>query len=395
MTDIATPADVRDAAVRKRPIVLSALVAGKLDEFFPMTVRVKLRPGGPDKPTLQTFAASVHTLIAGSKRFGGRGYTVETVRRRSRDYGEQEFPHRIVVESLEDYRAVTRLGPTIDRTGAVADAVRASLPTLEGWLIDNATRLERYADDVDDLIAVCRRLVERPMPDCYLRELDVPVDTKFVERHDAVLRQWLDLLLPADAIDVNERRFARRYGLRDGRPHHLIRVLDPDLVERLRLPGEELSLPMRTLAGLPVDSVDVIIVENRTTLLTLPSRENTIALGGVGDSVTRLRDVPWIGRGGAVFYWGDLDVDGFRILAGFRRLFPRVVAVMMDRETFRRHRHRSVPGNGRSADEQPTLGDDENDLLRSLAEENLRVEQESLDPAFVRLRIATMGGGTP
>ena len=95
---------------------------------------------------------------------------------------------------------------------------------LSGWLLENSVKLARYSDVANDLIAVCQALLNRPMPDCFLRELDVPVDTKFIEKHGVVLKQWLDILLPASAIDVGETKFARRYGLRDGRPHHLIRL---------------------------------------------------------------------------------------------------------------------------------------------------------------------------
>lgn len=383
MTGLATPGDVAAAAKRKVPQVIVAMVDDFVDQQFPMPIRVRVRVPSGQKPRLQEFASAVQTLLAGSKAKQGSGYTVELVRRRSRDYGEQDFPDRITIDTLSDFISLTGCDRLLHRTRSVRDAVRTSFPQLAEWLRQNAVKLERYADVVTDLIAVATVFVQRPLPDCYLRELDVPVDTKFIEKHEAVLTQWLDILLPASAIDVGETKFARRYGLRDRRQHHLFRVLDQSLVDELTLPGDELSLPMRHLRSLPIRNSHAIIVENRTTLLTLPPMTRTVALGGVGDSVTRLREVAWLHRCAVILYWGDLDVDGFRILSNLRRLFANLNSVLMDEETYTAHRDKVVSGNGRSHDAFANLTPSENMLMRQLGKDNLRIEQESIPHRYV------------
>ncbi len=388
MNHFATPADIASSAKRKIRSVVKADVAGSVDELFPMPVRAKLKVSSGAKPSLQEFAAATQKLVAGSKAKTGAGYTLKLVRRTSRAYGEQNFPDKITIDTLDDFIAITKCGQTLRRTRFVCDAVRSRLPRLAEWLIAHAGKLERLADIVNDLIAVCEALVNRPMPDCYLRELNVPVDTKFIEKHEAVLKQWLDILLPASAIDVGETKFARRYGLRDGRPHHLIRLLDHRLMAELSFPCDELSLPMRELAKLPLRDIDAIIVENRTTLLTLPLMSRTVALGGVGDSVTRLRDVTWLHECNTLFYWGDLDVDGFRILSNLRHLFPTVISVLMDEGTFDSHRDQAVEGNGRTYDNVVNLNPQEHDLMLRLGRDNLRIEQECIRHSFVRDRLS-------
>ena len=387
MSDLATPADIALVAKRKVNRVIKAVVAGAVDELFPMPIRVKVKVSSGDKPSLQDFASATQKLVANSKAETGTGYTLELVRRKSRAYGEQSFPDRISIETLDDFVAITKCDDVLRRSLLFFDAVRSDLPVLSDWLVENASKLERYADFADDLIAVCRALMSRPMPDCFLRELDVPVDTKFIEKHEAVLKQMLDILLPASAIDVGETKFARRYGLRDGRPHHLIRLLDPRLVAEVSFPCNELSMPMRELAKLSFENVDAIIVENRTTLLTLPPMHRTVALGGVGDSVTRLRDAKWLHDCNTLLYWGDLDVDGFRILSNLRHLFPTVVSVMMDESTFDSHAGRTVPGNGRIYDTLSNLNQQEHDLMQRLGNENLRIEQECIEQSFVQSRL--------
>ncbi len=105
-----------------------------------------------------------------------------------------------------------------------------------------------------------------------------------------------------------------------------------------------------------------------------------------GDGVTRFRRIPWLDLAD-LYYWGDLDADGFRILANLRRSDPQVQSLLMDRHTFQVHRHRAVAGNGRQFDAQPTLTESKNGLLQYFAQENLRLEQETLRDSHVNSAI--------
>lgn len=384
---IASPDDIHNAASRKVDTVLEHLVAGEVDELFPMKLRVPLKPRRVTDVPIGKYAKATQKLIAGSRIGRGQGYTVHLERRRSRELGEQDFPVAVTVDTLADFVFLTDTETRVAQTRDICNKVRDRFPSLEDWLCSEARRLDRVAELIDDLLAVVEALVQRPMPDCYLRELGVPVDTKFIEKHQTTLRRWLDALLPAHAINVSESGFARRYGLRDGTPHHAIRFLDEGLRNRSGFPCDEVSLPMRTLAELPLENCRVFIVENRTNLMTLPMQSGAVALGGVGDSVTRLRDVTWL-RKCELYYWGDLDVDGFRILANVRKLLPELSSLLMDRETFEAHKSLVVSGNGKTCDSLPILSESENSVLRTLSEGNLRLEQERISQAWVESRLS-------
>jgi len=112
--------------------------------------------------------------------------------------------------------------------------------------------------------------------------LPLPVDTKFIERHKPMLHQWLDIVLPPQAVRSYEAQFERRFGLRYAESHIRVRFLDPALQEELQFPWSELSLPPSALGQLPVSEARVLIVENKVNLLTLPKPPRTIALGGLG-----------------------------------------------------------------------------------------------------------------
>src|SRR5205823_6364051 len=169
----------------------------------------------------------------------------------------------------------------------------------------------------------------------FARELPIPVDTKFIERHQALLQEWLDILLPPSAIRADETQFELRYGLRYVEPHLYVRLLDPCLKSELGLPCSELSLPLHTLARLEVRDAAAFVVENKVNLLTLPLIPRCIGFGALGRAVTLLRHVPWLGST-SLFYWGDLDVEGFEILSSLRALHPRTHSFMMDEDAIER-----------------------------------------------------------
>jgi len=228
-----------------------------------------------------------------------------------------------------------------------------------------------------NFIEVCNYLREHPRPGVFARELPLGVDTKFVERFQPLLRVWLDRILPPHTISAAEGQFERRFGLRYAEPHVLLRLLDPGLAGELGLPCDELSLPIRVLDALRMPEVNVIIVENKVTLLTLPPLRNCIALGGLGRGVTLFRDVHWL-HGKSIDYWGDIDVSGYEILSALRAAFPQVRSLLMDEEALQTWRHLAQSWTGRSSEAPPYLTLAEQAAYSVCRGDGLRLEQERL-----------------
>ena len=223
-----------------------------------------------------------------------------------------------------------------------------------------------------------RYFVDHPRPNVYARELPLSVDTKFIERHASLLRDWLDLVLPPHAIRADEKKFEHRFGLRSADPHLLVRLLDPQLGSELGFPCVEFSLPLDTLASLPVRADLVLIVENKVNLLTLPRVKRGLGLGALGDAATR-RHVPWLSRI-PIVYWGDVDVEGLEILSSLRALFPQTRSLLMDVATLDRWPHLIVSGSGHvSTRETPAhLTESEQAAFTRCRDGNLRLEQERI-----------------
>ncbi len=384
---IISPKDIAAKVAKAYPRFLQKWVCHEDANFFPMRVRANLK-ADPKQPT--AAIAATEELLAAAKDARGWGYTVHRERVRSRDLGTNDFPKSITIDSLDDLLRLSRKADDFAAVRSVTSQVRAELPGLESWLRGHVQTLSALADCCEDLILVTKFFLEHPWPDCYARQIPVRVDTKFVHRHGKTLRQWLDELLPASAIDVNETKFARRFGLRDGEPHRGIRLLDPQLTDEIGLPYGELSLPLRSIAELPVTSATAFIVENDLNLVTMPEFERGIGVRGEGNSVNRLERVRWLASN-RVYYWGDIDVEGFLILSRLRNLFPCVRSLMMDLATIESQSEFHVDGNHTEATPPTNLTSCEAAAFDHCVRNNYRLEQEKIlqshvDAVFDKLR---------
>lgn len=372
------PEEIRRKAERCYPDLLRAW----LDDdptFFPLTIRANRSLDHSDPAAA---IQAVRHLREGSKEYRGFGYTVEWQEQRSRRFGRNLFPRRILFETRSDLLQLIGRQREFEEFAAAVVRLRSEFPALAGWIRSHLRLLIDCAPELNGLLHVLRFFRDNPRPNCFARELPLPVDTKFIERHRRVLSDWLDLTLPPHAVRADETHFERRYGLRYPEPHLLVRLLDAQLQAELRFPCLEFSLPLSTLAELSATAVHVFIIENRVNLLTFPSITRGLALWGRGCAVTDLRHIQWLHRC-PIAYWGDLDVEGFGILSSLRALFPATRSLMMGIETLRRWEHLAVPGTSNWPDVPPHLSDAEQAAFAQCREASLRIEQERLPQDYV------------
>ncbi|MGE5763601.1 MAG: Wadjet anti-phage system protein JetD domain-containing protein [Mycobacterium leprae] len=201
------------------------------------------------------------------------------------------------------------------------------------------------ASDWPLLLELARWLREHPRPGVYPRQIPVAgLHTKLVETHRALLTRLLDAVLPADTVTATASSFAGRYGLRE--PARRIRVRGAAAV--LGLPPGPAAVPygdvvwdIAVLAALDQAAVGVtelLVVENKTSFLTVPHRPDRLVVWGEGYGADELlRALPWV-PAVAVRYWGDIDTHGFTILDRVRAVAPHTVSVLMDTRTLLAHR---------------------------------------------------------
>ena len=301
--------------------------------------------------------------------------------RAHRVQGRQRLPASAWVDSLADALAIVGKAKAATRFGELWQQAAVAQPALLPWLAGRPLDALDLADRWERLLAGVAWLQERPRPGVYLRQVDIPgVDSKFIEAHRALLADWLDLALPADAIDAAASRttqFARRYGFLDKPVRIRLRLLDASLPS---LPGcrgrRDVTLDAASFAELALPLERVFITENETNFLAFPPVERAILVFGAGYGWESLARAAWLDRR-RLHYWGDIDTHGFAILDRLRSRFSHAASLLMDRETLLAHR--SHWG------EEPEPARQE--LLRLTAEEAALYDELRFDRIRPRLRL--------
>ena len=373
-----TPADIKTSALRSYAKYLSSLVTGEV--FFPLDIRFgKRRPKGD----FHDFDRQRATLLRASKGEQRRGFSVEFEPQQTRRYGLQMLPARIYFETDEDY--LHSIGKTEEATHfrALCDTTSAVLPDLLPWVAQRPLDVLPFYSVWPDLLLVCSYFRENPRPGCYIRELPLEIHTKFIEEHAGILRKMLEFLLPEDAYDTSQSRFATRFGLKDVEPLVRIRCLSAEAKSKLNFSLEDTGVPLSFAHDLDFKELSVVIVENLMTYLTLPTFCGDAVIFGKGFQVGALKDIESLGDA-RILYWGDLDAQGFMILSQLRAAFPHTESVFMDISTFEDHRVFAVSGTESNIEDLPGISETEHAVFRLLQSHQLRLEQERIPLRYVR-----------
>lgn len=371
------PNDIRDKALRQYSKFLSAWLSDS--PFFPLTI-----PGiGVPDESLAVAQQQVQTLRHGSKEVLGYGYIIDWRERNSRHHGKNLFPERVLFESQGDFLRFIGKQREFSEFSSAVELIRSNEPRLESWLVKNRAVLMNHVERVDGLLAVTDYFQRHPRPGVFAREIPVAVDSKFIEQNSGVLEQWLNILLPPEAIRADERHFERRFGLRYAEPQLLFRFLDTELQRSTGCLWPECSVPLHSIAATPIAAAQVVIVENKVNLLTFPPVQAAIAMGGLGNGIVDLAYIPWLSDR-ILWYWGDLDVEGFEILSRLRIRFPQTRSFLMDAPTLTQWKDSlAVAGTARPRDVPVLLTESETAAFKFCVANNVRIEQERIPQAAV------------
>lgn len=251
----------------------------------------------------------------------------------------------------------------------------------------------------------------------YLRSIPLEgIDTKWIERHAAIVSSLDDLTrpqtYPADPDESAEaagealpdadapkrsafERWQRRAGFRvlELPPLVLCRntqawlpagVADADGTDALA--RRAIQLPLAILQAAEPASPVVLIVENVQTGLAVDVPDDVPVFMGLGNAAAAtVRALPWMERK-AVVYAGDLDVHGLEILARLRAAHGNVRSVLAGVEDFKRFEALAVDGATVAALGDYPRTDEEAALARMLfarREKLSRIEQERIPLAEV------------
>jgi len=311
-----TPKDIFKKAENKIEEVLIAWMENR--ELFPLTIR------GDRTLTVPTFDAlngELRLLLQESKDAKGYGYRIQLKEVDTRKLGKQKLPEAIIFDEASDFwKYIGKEKQWVSFREDVA-LIRKELPQLEGWLRINPLRVIINVTKWPSLLRVCQWFIGNPQPNCYLREIPAQPHTKFIEENKGILESLLTELI-GDFIFKKGSSFEERFHLKTYELIIHIRLLDAKLAQYFS--GiQHLGITVNDLANLKLPCKKIIIMENKTNysnienFLTLPQLSDTMAIFGSGYALRDLKRASWLSDM-KLFYWGDIDVQGFEILSILR-----------------------------------------------------------------------------
>jgi hypothetical protein len=291
---------------------------------------------------------------------------------------EQELPTHLLVNDIDTAARITGWHRSLEIARTRASVLRDRYPNLRS----PASVLRKVLDynDVDfDLLGraadwFAARASANPLEPLTPRQVPVEgLHAKWLNTRHALVRSLIDVddlgLLPPHPPRLHFTYLAPDHLAAGGRKHDCATV------------GDQVSLPY-------VPRV-VIISENKDTAIHFPPLPSGVTVEGSGRGGTTAAAFTWITGADAVFYWGDMDPDGFEILDGFRAAGVLARSLLMDRAAYERWERygTNVDQHGKPLEARvphPTryLTDDERTLYEDLCSQDWkrhrRIEQERI-----------------
>lgn len=390
--------DIRAQALRGYGEYLSSLAKGA--SIFPIELRFSKVRSGEAVARFEELREELAELRRGSDEDGKASYRVEWDERRDRLAGTQRFPVRVSFPN--ESALLTYLGKRAEAEAFKRDLdiLSSVFPGARGWAATKPRRLVEHAGDWERIVATLEWMRHHPKPGIFLREIPAVEDTKFIEAKKGLLRELIEAALPELVAEPEASNFEERFGFRRPEPLIRLRVLDA-AISSSRLSGlADISVPAGDLDGVLFPELTTILIfENKTnfanaeTFLTLPAMAGCMAIFGSGFAVRALAGSERL-RKRKLLYWGDIDTQGFRILATLRRSYPDCQSLLMDEETFDQFPEYRTEAPAEAYPAPEGLSDAEARLYARLAglERRNRLEQERVPTAWARSRLERLLG---
>lgn len=367
-----TPTEIKKKAENKYMAYLQSIVEG--DSFQPIIIVGDKRP---NSDTVK-FERELTELINQSKEKKSYGYSLEYQTIKTKQHGEQDIPTSIRFQLESDYLKFINKEKETTKFREDIAKILDSFPELKEWIYRYPNKV--IENDWENLLKVCKYFKNTPTPLLYIRELPINVHTKFIENNKGIIKELLDIII-SNYINADETRFEVRFNLKYDEPIVRFRVLDKTVSQSVFSGVTDLSIPISQFQRLDIPIQNIYIVENKINMLSFPFKNASIVIWGHGFGIEVLKNVKWLNNK-HIYYWGDIDAQGFEILSQVRTYFPATQSFMMDKETFERF-NENDKGTKSNVATELNLSKEELELYDYLKDNDLRLEQEKIPFEYV------------
>lgn len=376
------PQEIKSKTGRKYIPFLQSLVEG-----VPFSKLIIRGDKSYTKSSLTEFEKEIQQINSLSKEKKGFGYTLEFQTVKTKYLGTQDLPVSIYFDTEKDFLRFLGKEKEVELFQESVGKITNVFPELKEWIVNNPLRVITSQAEWDSILKVCQYFKQNPKPNLYIRELPINVHTKFIERNKSIIRELLDILLQ-DYSNNEYKEFEKRFHLKFSEPLIRFKILDKGISQKYFSGIDDIAISVSQFETLNLPIKRVLVVENKTTLyttLTLPKMDGTIAIFGSGYSVYNLKYTHWLSNV-ELFYWGDIDVQGFEILSQFRSYFPHTKSMLMDKATFEKF-FEEDKGTPTSISIKLNLTEHEQQLYELLKINNWRLEQEKIPLYWVKEKL--------
>ena len=370
------------------------MIASTQNEFFPLNIRCNT---GSVKDDIKKRAEQLEPLFNNSKNKTGNGYTLEFVTHNTRNNATQTEIKSVYFENEKDFLSFIEKTQEVKRFLSALNLVQNELIeksiTSPEWLLSHISDLcaTHEKNFWEDIILSVKWLHENTNSNLYIREIPLPIHTKFIENNKALI---FSLLVSSE--DSNKKlSFEQSLGLKTKPFLVHVRTISKNVELKFgELTATELAIPLDDFADFEKSNLlanlkNIFIVENEIVYLTFPKEENSICIWGHGFTSAQFSKCEWL-KNYNIFYFGDLDEHGYLILSNFRTHFPETQSFCMNMKTLEKYSEFRVKGETLSGLSIPkNLTDEELSVFNELrsSDGKDRLEQERISVEYIKERI--------
>lgn len=316
----------------------------------------------------------------------GYGYFLEEKEINFRIVGKNFIPVYAVIETTEDAlrllnkNSEAKMFQTVCQEFFEEWRMYPHFEHLKEWFLKHPFRVMReIGENFSKIILVLKWFEHNPEHYVYIRQLDIEgIDTKFIEKHQSVLGELMEILLPETDFDLSQKKFEDRFRLRKKPMMVRFRILGKNGSVHI---FSDITVPLEEFQSWDNDVENVFFTENEINFLSFPTFKNSIVIFGKGYGIDLLRDVQWL-KNKEVYYWGDIDTHGFNILSIARGFLPDIKSFLMTEQILMAHKTLWVKEDRPFLSEIKNLNDQEQNLLYKLQNDyfgsKVRLEQERI-----------------
>jgi hypothetical protein len=354
-----------------------AFMLGK--EIIPLEINLKKITQKEIQKNFSTFMKNSQKLKELKLPLVYREFSFKTI-------GKQVLPVSVRFDELDEFLEFIEKKDEYELFVYTYNKVVLAYPSLKDEFIKKPFTVLEYLSCWDRFLEIIEFFTQTKKPNIYIRELNIKnVDTKFIEKYKKILDILLSNILHVEPLkSLSNYAFEKRYNLKYPLPQVRFRILD----ESLRIFGlSDLSLTCKEFDGLNLECKKVFIVENKITFLSFFDTKDAIVIFGAGYGVSVLKNAEWL-RDKELYYWGDIDEDGFAILSQIRGYFSYTKSIFMNEETIEKFKDLKVVHNIQQKERNIlNLTKDEMTIYERLKNDfygkNFRLEQEKIPFDYV------------